>query len=65
MLYLRGEASRGDLGSYARGFRAAGVQRLTAGIVPGAGHFVADEQPAELWRQIREFIITSSRAGTR
>ena len=29
---------------------------------PGAGHFVADEQPAELWRQIREFIITSSRA---
>jgi pimeloyl-ACP methyl ester carboxylesterase len=62
VLYLRGEASRGDLGSYARGLEAAGVRRLTAGIVPGAGHFVADEQPAELWRQIREFIFTSSRA---
>jgi len=27
--------------------------------VPGAGHFVADEQPAELWRHIQEFITAS------
>jgi pimeloyl-ACP methyl ester carboxylesterase len=58
VLYVRGEGSRGDLESYARGLRAAAVKHLTARLIPDAGHFIPDEQPAELWRTIRDFIAT-------
>jgi len=58
VLYLRGADSRGDLESYAQGLRAAGVRKLAARQVPDAGHFIPDEQPAALWRAIREFIAT-------
>ncbi len=58
MLYLRGAASRADLDQYAGGFRAAGITRLTTRLIADAGHFVADEQPADLWRAIDTFIKT-------
>jgi pimeloyl-ACP methyl ester carboxylesterase len=56
VLYVRGETSRGDIDRYAHGLQDAGVRALTAKLVADAGHFVADEQPAELWRLIHEFI---------
>jgi pimeloyl-ACP methyl ester carboxylesterase len=59
VLYLRGAASRGNIDSYAQGLRAAGVRRLETGTVPGAGHFIPDEQPGQLWQQIREFIASA------
>jgi hypothetical protein len=60
VLYLRGAASRGNINSYAQGLRAAGIQQLVADLVPDAGHFIADEQPAQLWRHIHEFITDGS-----
>ncbi len=56
VLYLRGAASRGNIDAYARGFRAAGVQHVDTGLIPDAGHFIPDEQPARLWQRINQFI---------
>jgi pimeloyl-ACP methyl ester carboxylesterase len=63
VLYVRGDASRGDIDSYAQGLRAAGVQQLTAKLVADAGHFIADEQHAELWRLIHDFITRPQAPG--
>lgn len=60
VLYVRGEASRGAMDSYERGFRAAGIRQLATATVPDAGHFIPDEQPEPLWQQIREFIAAGS-----
>lgn len=59
VLYARGAASGGSIDRYARGLSAAGVRRLTTRLIPQAGHFIPEEQPAELWRCIREFITSS------
>jgi pimeloyl-ACP methyl ester carboxylesterase len=56
VLYVRGEASHGNIDSYAHDLRAAGVRQLATAAVPGAGHFIPDEQPAQLWRHIHQFI---------
>ncbi len=58
VLYLRGAGSRGDLESYAHGLRTAGVTNLATKLIPDAGHFIPDEQPADLWKAIHEFIAT-------
>ena len=60
VLYVRGAASHANIDTYAQGLRAAGVRRLTTRLVPEAGHFIPDEQPAELWRHMHEFITSSS-----
>lgn len=65
VLYVGGEGSRGDIDSYAHGLRAAGIRRLTARLIPDTGHFIADEQPRELWRAIHEFITDSGQTSTR
>ena len=53
VLYLRGAAGRGNIDSYARGLRAAGIARWPPRLfLADAGHFVAEEQPAPLWRLI-------------
>lgn len=55
LLYVRGEHSGGDIGAYAEGFHGAGITQLTTAVVPGSGHFVAEEAPAELWRLLRNW----------
>ncbi|MDR3035615.1 MAG: alpha/beta hydrolase [Kitasatospora sp.] len=55
LLYVRGDREGGDIDAYARGFRDAGVKNLTTAMVSDAGHFAQEEQPAEVWRIIREF----------
>ena len=59
VLYIRGEGSRGNIDSYAEGLRAAGVRHLTARLIPNTGHFIPDEQPAELWQHIHEFLTAT------
>ena len=56
VLYLRGEKGAGDLEQYTAGFRAAGLTDLRAEVVPGGGHFVQEEAPAEVWQRIRDFM---------
>ena len=62
LLYLRGERERGDiaLAAYGEGFRAAGVAELVTAIVPGAGHFAAEESPAETWQLIADFAARAA-----
>jgi pimeloyl-ACP methyl ester carboxylesterase len=55
LLYVRGEASRVDIGAYLEGFRRAGVQNVQDNTIPDAGHFLADEQPEALWTALSEF----------
>jgi pimeloyl-ACP methyl ester carboxylesterase len=55
VLYLRGEHESGRLADYVSGLRAAGLTRLSSGLVPGAGHFSQEEAPAATWRLIADF----------
>ncbi|MCA2230113.1 alpha/beta fold hydrolase [Nonomuraea aurantiaca] len=55
LLYMRGDRESGDIDAYARGFRDAGVRRLATATVTDAGHFAQEEQPAGVWRIIRDF----------
>lgn len=52
LLYVRGDHDRTDIAIYAAGFRAAGIRDLETAVIAGAGHFIADEQPAALWAAI-------------
>jgi hypothetical protein len=40
-----------------------GVRRLATAVVPEAGHFIPDEQPAPLWRHIGAFITNGPGPG--
>ncbi len=60
LLYVRGGARGGDVEVYADGFRATGVRDVTTAVVDGAGHFVAEEAPAALWRLLRPLGPTVS-----
>jgi pimeloyl-ACP methyl ester carboxylesterase len=55
VLYVRGEKEGGQIADYLSGLQAAGLTRLTHGLVPGAGHFTQEEAPAETWRLIASF----------
>jgi pimeloyl-ACP methyl ester carboxylesterase len=56
LLYLRGEHEGGDISAYVAGFRDAGLTLVSQDVVPGAGHFAPEEQPAETWRLIWSFL---------
>jgi pimeloyl-ACP methyl ester carboxylesterase len=55
LLYLRGEHERGRIAAFVRGLLAAGVQHVSQGAVPGAGHFTQEEAPGPTWRLIADF----------
>lgn len=56
LLYVRGAREMGKMEDYAEGLRDAGIVELTTAVVPDSGHFIPEEQPAELWRQLRSFV---------
>jgi pimeloyl-ACP methyl ester carboxylesterase len=56
LLYLRGSAERGgDIATYARGFRRAGVSSVESATVEGSGHFPQEEATARTWSLICAF----------
>lgn len=61
LLYLRGEHERGELSDYVDGFAGAGLTRVSAAVVAGAGHFAPEDNPAEVWARVRGFIERTPR----
>jgi pimeloyl-ACP methyl ester carboxylesterase len=61
LLYLRGEHERGELSDYVEGFVGAGLTRVSSAVVGGAGHFAPEDNPAVVWRCVREFIERTTR----
>jgi pimeloyl-ACP methyl ester carboxylesterase len=56
LLYLRGGRERGgELGTYADGFRRAGVTHVQAAPIDGAGHFPQEEATGPTWTAISDF----------
>ncbi|MGE0548153.1 MAG: alpha/beta fold hydrolase [Kofleriaceae bacterium] len=47
--YIRGDRDPRPIASYENGFRDAGVRDLITKVIRGAGHFVGDEAPRQLW----------------
>ena len=56
LLFLHGEHEFGDLDRYVAGLRAAGVDDVTAAVVPAAGHFAQEDAPEALWSAIAAFV---------
>jgi pimeloyl-ACP methyl ester carboxylesterase len=61
LLYLRGDGEGGDIATYARGFRDAGIQNLTTAVVTDAGHFAQEEVPAQVWELIDDFAANPAK----
>lgn len=55
-LYIRGEHEGGVMAEYEAGFRKAGIQNLTTALIPGAGHFTAEEAPEQTWHTMRDYL---------
>lgn len=56
LLYLRGDKGWAQIERYVEGFRASGVRNIQSAVINDCGHFLPEEQPDVLWRQIDEFI---------
>ena len=56
LLYLRGDQEHGDINTYIDGFKQAGLTNIASALVPEAGHFTLQENPAETWGAIRNFL---------
>ncbi|TIP42596.1 MAG: alpha/beta hydrolase, partial [Mesorhizobium sp.] len=54
-LYLRGSAESGDIADYLDGLRSAGLSQVEGDIIPGCGHFAADENPTALAARLVRF----------
>ncbi|TIP05095.1 MAG: alpha/beta hydrolase [Mesorhizobium sp.] len=55
VLYLRGSAESGDIADYLDGLRSAGLSQVEGDIIPGCGHFAADENPTALAARLVRF----------
>jgi pimeloyl-ACP methyl ester carboxylesterase len=55
LLYLRGQHESGNIDTYVRGLRAAGVTHVQQALVPDAGHFTQEEAPEQTWQVIARF----------
>jgi len=56
LLYLRGEREGGTLETYLDGLRAAGIEHVEGDLIPAAGHFAPEEEPAAVWARIASFM---------
>ena len=55
LLYLRGQHESGNIDTYVRGLRAAGVPHVEQAVIPDAGHFTQEEAPEQTWHAIARF----------
>ena len=55
VLYMRGDREVGDIDTYVREFRNAGLD-VRGELVRGSGHFLPDEQPDALAAALRRFV---------
>lgn len=64
VLYLRGEAAvrkaTTGLDEYIGGLVQSGLRSVSSALVPGAGQYLAEEQPRATWRLIADFISQNS-----
>jgi pimeloyl-ACP methyl ester carboxylesterase len=56
LLYIRGEKDTGRIEDYAAGLRKNGVSNLSTSPISRSGHFVPEENPADLAQAIGQFI---------
>ena len=56
MVYLRGEFEGGDIGTYVKGLRGAGLTNVVGISIPNAGHYAPEEQPVAVWRVLSDFL---------
>ena len=56
VLYMRGQDDPCDLERYIAGFKESGIQDLVAAVIPGCGHFMAEEQPERVAEALGRFI---------
>ena len=60
VLYIRGERDPGNMDDYVKGFQNSGIQNITAKLIPGSGHFSAEEQPVLVAGIIKDFVKSST-----
>jgi pimeloyl-ACP methyl ester carboxylesterase len=66
VLYVRGDRDRGELDTYVRELRKAGLREVRGELIAGAGHYVPDEQPEALVEVLRRFAgLAMERAPAR
>jgi len=56
LLYMRGEKSRGKIEEYITGLSDSGIRDIRPALVYDCGHFMAEEQPEDVWKKIDAFI---------
>jgi pimeloyl-ACP methyl ester carboxylesterase len=56
VLYVRGENESGDLETYVKGLRDAGLSGVRGRVIPGSGHFTLDEKPEEVSSALEAFL---------
>jgi pimeloyl-ACP methyl ester carboxylesterase len=55
LLHIRGARESGDIATYVRGLREAGITTIEELLIPSAGHFTQEEAPEETWRALAHF----------
>lgn len=55
VLYLRGDKDAGDLGTYLKGLRRAGLHNLKGATIADSGHFLPEENPDALAKELAAF----------
>ena len=53
---MRGEFEGGDIGTYVKGLRGAGLTNVVGISIPNAGHYAPEEQPVAVWRVLSDFL---------
>ena len=56
LLYVRGDKDPAKLETYVDGFHRAGVRNIQSATIRDSGHFVAEEQPQALARELARFF---------
>ncbi len=56
-LIIRGADERGQIGEYAAGLQAAGLESIITRVIPDCGHFSPEESPVQVWDAIWALLL--------